>query len=263
MARKRKNLWNSRSRLARRRARGCFFSAFLPLILLAFVLFCLGFLVMMGYKILTASSFFSVRDIQIQGVKQISRDEIERIVRAELVGSNVWNADIQTIRQIVERNPMVKTAVVSRKLPDTIRIQIVEREPLIIAKINDEFFWVDDEVKILRRATESEMRGDPILTGLEENDSERNKQRIKLAMTMLSEFRQTEIWNRLKMLNLSNLQEPKVFVEDSGELVSVVLGKEDFGKSLQKALEILEGRGKEIESVISQGGHPIVRFKKI
>ena len=50
-------------------------------------------------------------------------------------------------------------------------------------------------------------------------------------------------------------------VEDSSETVSIDLGKENFGKRLQKGLEIVAGRGKEIESVNLSGNREILGFR--
>lgn len=260
--RKRKSV-NGNVRVSSSRKSGLFFSTIIPLVLTGLILFCLGFLTMMAYRNLTASSFFEVKDIQIIGAEQVSVSDVERIVRTEMTGKTVWNANLDLIKQQLEKEPMIKSAIVSRRLPDSITVRITERKPKFIARIAESYFWIDEEARILKKATDDQVKDNVILIGLEERDADKNKQRITLADKMYAEFSQAGLLNRIKAFNLSNLYEPKVIVEDSGEIVTIALGRENFGYSLRKALEVLDGRGKEIESIISQGGYPIVRFRKV
>src|SRR5690606_25068562 len=101
--------------------------------------------------------------------------------------------------------------------------------------------------------------------GWDENKSERatreNQERVRIALKIQEEAKAIGLENRIAMLNLTSLQEAEVLVEDSGEKIPVFLGKEDFGVRLQKALEVLDGRGKQIQSLISHGSYPIARFR--
>ncbi|MCS6873463.1 MAG: FtsQ-type POTRA domain-containing protein [Pyrinomonadaceae bacterium] len=247
----------------KKRRVGFFFSTILPLSLVSLILFGLGFLLMVIYRSFTHSEFFSLKRIEIEGINRIPRDEIERVIRAETIGVGVWNADISLIKHQLEKNSMVKEAIVTRQLPDTLRVKITERVPFVIVQGTQGYFWIDDEAKVIKKATENEIRENIILSGWEEEGSQKNERRIELAKLMLSDFSKLGVKEKVKAIDLSSLQEPKVLVEDSGVLIPIFLGNENFGQLLRKALEVLEGRGKEIESVFSQGGHPIVRFRRI
>lgn len=259
-ARSRKVVRNKRSS---RKQSGYFFSVLLPLGLFFLILFGLGILLMIAYRSFTFSEFFSLKRVEVEGISQIPRDEVEKIVRAEVIGVGVWNSDVDLIKHQLEKNPLVKTAVVTKKLPDTLRVKIVERKPFLIVQISQGYFWIDDESKLLKKATEVEVREGLILYSWDEKASQRNERQVELARLIISDFEKAGVKDKVKAIDLSSLEEPKVFVEDSGYLIPVFLGKEDFGHALRKALQVLEGRGKEIESIFSQGGHPIVRFRRI
>jgi cell division protein FtsQ len=236
-----------------------------PLILLAVILGCLGFLLFMGYRTVTASAFFDVHSIEVRGANRVSREEVERVVRAETARTSVWNADLETMRGQIEKMPFVKSVAVSRILPDGIRVNITERVPRAIARTGAGDFWVDDDAFVLGKAEKNDLSKAFVIAGWDENKSEKaardNQERVKIAVRLREDLKNIGIENRVAGLNLTSLQEPQVTVEDSGETVSVFLGKEDFGKRLQKALEVLEGRGKQIESLISHGSYPIARFR--
>src|SRR5215211_3744060 len=120
---------------------GNFVNFFVPLFFIISILFSLGFLGFMGYRTVTASSFFDVKAIEVRGVKRVPREEIEKIVRSEAEAHGVWNTDLNEIRQNIEKITFVKTATVSRVLPNGLRINVVEREPKAVVRIDGGDFW--------------------------------------------------------------------------------------------------------------------------
>jgi cell division protein FtsQ len=246
----------------KKRQGGFFFASVLPFLLLCLVLFCLGFVGFMLYQNMKESLFFSVKNIEINETKQIPKEEIERIVRIETAGKSIWDADVSLIKEKIEGISLVKEAVVSKILPNTIKVTVIERTPQLVAQIDSSYFWIDDEAKILKKAKREETNW--ILLGLEKNDktNRENQERVKVAIKIKEEFNQIGIDDQIKTVNLSNLSEPQILVEDSGETVTIFLGKDNFGKAILKALEVLRGRGKEIEAVVLQKEDVIIRFRQ-
>jgi len=241
------------------------FASFLPFLLLCLILFCLGFICVVVYKHVTESSFFKVDSIEIKGANQVSREDIERIVRIETAGKNVWNADINVIKEKIESIPLVKEAVVSKVLPNTIKVVVTERTPQLVAQVDSGFFWIDDEAKILKRSKQGETNW--FLVGLDQGKNEKankeNQERAKMAIKIKEELEKIGANDKIKVLDLSNLSAPKLLVDDSNETVAIFLNKDDFAKSILKALEVLKGRGKEIEAVILQKDDIIIRFRHL
>ena len=66
---------------------------------------------------------------------------------------------------------------------------------------------------------------------------------------MLDEWQNFQLAKRVDAVDLTDLQEPQVIVQDSGEAVSIILSKENFGKRLQTGLEKIAGKGKEVKSL--------------
>jgi hypothetical protein len=78
---------------------------------------------------------------------------------------------------------------------------------------------------------------------------------------MLNEWQDFELARRVSSVNLADLQDPQAIVQDSGESVTVSLGKENFAKRLQKALEVVANKGTQIEAIISNGQNVIVKYR--
>ena len=236
-----------------------------PLVFCLGILFCLGFLGVMGYRTVTASEFFDVKNIDVRGVNRVSKDDVQKIVSANAEKSGVWNADLSEIKARIEKSSSyIKTVAVSRVLPDGIRVNIVERMPKAAVRLDSGDVWVDDEALILGAIGKNEERPPFVMRGWDsksEGATKDNQNRVKLYQKMLDEWKEFDLSKRVKELQLNDLDDPKAIIEDSGQAVSIDLGKENFAKRLQRGLEITAGRGKEIESVNLSGNREVLGFR--
>lgn len=240
-------------------------SVVLPLLFIVGILFCLGFLSVMGYRTATASAFFDVKAIDVRGVTRASKDDIERIVKLQTQKSGVWNADLSEIKTDVEKLMFVKSAVVSRVLPDGLRVSVTERVPRVVVRLKAGDVWTDEDSVMLGSVAESEARPPFVLRGWDESKGEKsakeNQERVKIYLKMLNEWKDYDLAARVSSVNLADLQDPQAIVQDSGEFVTVSLGKENFGKRLQKALEVVANKGTQIESIISNGQNVVLKYR--
>ncbi len=243
-----------RRRTTRRAAKsnGNLVNFFVPLFFIACIIGCLGFLAFMGYRTVTASEFFEVKTIEVSGASRVPKETVEGIVKTLTERTGVWNADLSAIRERLEAMSFVKSAAVSRVLPDGVRVQLAERVPKAAVRIDGAEFWVDDEASVVAPVVKGEARP-PLLTGWDQNRNEKaqkdNVARVKLYQKMLDDWKAFEIVKRVKTVNLSDLDEPRVTVEDSGNEVFIELGKDEFGKHLQRGLESIVNKGTTYEGI--------------
>lgn len=238
---------------SRKKSSGTLANFIIPIIFIAGILFCFGFLMFMGYRTVTATAFFDVKAVDIRGINKIPKTEIEKIVRASTEKSGVWKADLEEIRKNIEKFTLVKSVVVSRVLPDGIRVSINERVPRAVVHLNSGSFWADDDAVIVGVVGKDEQRPPFDLRGWNEDKTDKaakdNQERIKMYLKMLGEWQNFELAKRVNSVDLTDLQEPQVIVQDSGELVTIILSRENFGKRLQTGLEKIAGKGKEVKSI--------------
>jgi cell division septal protein FtsQ len=253
---------------AARRAKsgGNFVNFFVPLFLIFCILFCLGFLGFMGYRTVTASEFFDVKKIDVRGAAYASKSDIEKIVTANTEKSGVWNADLKEIKEKVERLDFVKSAAVSRVLPDGVRVNLIERVPKAVVRLAGGDFWADDEGVILAAVNKTEANFPFVIRGWDETKTEKaskeNQMRVKLYQKMLEEWKTFELDKRVKVVEMSDLTEPKAIIEDSGESVEIVLAKDNFGKKLQTGLENVAGKGKQVARIDVSDVQPRFTFRQ-
>lgn len=236
-----------------------------PLIFIGAILLCLGLLLTAGYRTVTASSFFNVKKIDVFGNSKVATSDVEKIVLAEVEKNGVWNADITEIKASLEKFAYIKSAVVSRILPDEMSVKVEERIPKAAIKIGGNDFWVDDEAVILGPIGKNDVRPPFVLRGWDEAKTEKaqtdNRERVRLYNEIKKGWTDAGLAKIVNDLDLSDLDEVTAIVRDSGETVSVKLGKEDFNRRLQKAVEVFEGKGQSIESVTSHGGNIVAKYR--
>jgi len=130
----------------------------LPFFLSFCILVCLGVLGFLGYRNVTASGFFDVKAIEVRGIDRSSKPDIERIVGSQTEKSGAWNADLAEIKGKVEALRFVKSAAVSRVLPNGIRVHVVERIPAAIVRLNSGDVLVDNEGRVLAPVEKKEVK---------------------------------------------------------------------------------------------------------
>lgn len=87
------------------------------------------------------SDLFHVNNVQVNGSEHLTSQEITSIA-AVSDDSTLLRLDSAGIKERLEDNAWVQSASIHRVFPDTIVIDITEREPGAVAKINDKSNWV-------------------------------------------------------------------------------------------------------------------------
>jgi POTRA domain, FtsQ-type/Cell division protein FtsQ len=86
---------------------------------------------------------FAVRHLEIVGTQHAARSDLDRVMQA-YVGINLFNLDIARMRRDFASLPWVSRVEIEKKLPDTLRVQIVERTPVALAGNHGNVAYVDE-----------------------------------------------------------------------------------------------------------------------
>ncbi len=96
----------------------------------------------------TASAGFDVAQVEVTGLTHLKRVDVHVAV-AKAGGGSMLFTDVAAIRQGVEALPWVKSATVSRQLPDRMSINIVERTPVALWQFNHRLSIIDVSGRVL------------------------------------------------------------------------------------------------------------------
>lgn len=227
------------------RARGSGLSgvlAYLPLFGKIALAVTIGLLVFAGYRAAASASFFQARNVDVSGTTRSSSDEIKAIVRRGVAQTGVWRADLDAISRELKTVAWVKEAVVSRVLPDGLRVRVTEREPrAIVRTTSGKFLWVDEEAINLGAASPTDQIS---MRGWDENGNEaaraENRERIQKFLEMTRDWETKGLSRRVSEVNLNDLHDVRVQLTGDDSQIEVQLGKEDFGNRLESALATLD-----------------------
>lgn len=90
----------------------------------------------------TAEFGLSLEEITIQGRKHMPEDEILSAINTS-TGSPILAIDIEAIRKRFEDNKWVKAAIVERRLPNSLYIALMERDPIAIWQFEQKLYLID------------------------------------------------------------------------------------------------------------------------
>ena len=225
----------------------------LPLVLSAVMLVCIGVIGYFGVRTIVSSDFFSVTRVEISGIERAPRETIERIVKAEAAENSAWTADLASVKERIEKLTFVRSASVSRWLPNTIVVSIEEHKPAAVVRMKRGEFLVNKDGVVLTEAAGPEPGLPVAMIGWDEEKSQtadkENLERIKLYGKMIEDWKIHGVLDRVSMVDLSNVRVPRAIADEGGMTVSLEVGKESFGENLERGLKAIAGKAAEFEGV--------------
>lgn len=254
------------SLLARLRSVAGYVPAFFKL-LLAIVI---GVLAFAGYRAAASASFFQVRNIEVQGTSRVSADDIRAIVKKDAEKTGVWKADLKGMNAQLEKLPWVSSAVVSRVLPDGIRVRITERVPrAVVRTASGRFRWIDEDAVLLGEMMPTDQIPPFFLRGLNEEDPvgavEENRARVAKFMELQHDWDAAGLSERVSEVNVIDVLDIRAQLAGEYSQIEVRLGGEDHVKRLKAAFaEVLDksGHASQISYIdMSQGKRAFVGMR--
>jgi cell division septal protein FtsQ len=201
--------------------------------------------VIVGYRAAASASLFQARSIDVTGASRVSTDEIMGLTRRAAARTGVWRADLNAISTELERLPGVRRAVVSRVLPDGLRVRITERVQLAVVRTsNGHFFWVDEEGVALGEMKPTDTVPSFFIRGWNEEGTDEarrdNTERIQEYLEVSREWSGLGLSERVSEINLLDLHDVRAQLAGSDSEIEVRLGGQELGPRLKLALETLD-----------------------
>jgi cell division septal protein FtsQ len=123
----------------------------------------------LGYRWLTTSPRFALRDVTVTGNARVAAEEILRRGGVTL-GQNVFSLSLHATEAKILQDPWIAEVEIRRRLPDGVAVRIVERQPAALVVVNTAGSYLADATgRVFKRAslTGGEGAGLPAVTGLE------------------------------------------------------------------------------------------------
>jgi cell division protein FtsQ len=208
------------------------------------------------YRYALTTPRFAVQNVEVIGNQRLSRTKVAEIAGIR-VGQNIFATDMATLQQRLLDEPWIRTAQVTRDIPNALQIKISEHEAVALANLDGVLFLATSAGEPFRQVLPGEAFDLPLITGLSSEeltrDRKREVERIGVATDVLKQYA------RLDQSRVHVAQE--VHLQDDGRVTLIVgvrglhleLGRDNFRKKLQMAGRVLAELG-------SKGGQPEAIF---
>ena len=181
---------------------------------------------------------FRVRSVDVQGIKRMDSAPVFAIA-TDQKSMAMPLVDVAAIRERLLRYGWVKDARVSRRLPDTLVIDIVERRPSALWQDRDRLTLIDAEGVVLDRVPISAMPDLPLLIGPGANGQSRDLEALLKEVPTLKPQLESASWVGRRRWDLNFQTGETLALPEGQEAARAALAK--FAK-LDKSAGLL-GRG--------------------
>jgi cell division protein FtsQ len=169
-----------------------------------------------GYAQVMASDRLKVARVEVRGSRFLSEGEVRELL-GPAVGENILGLDIQALKARLRASAWVADATVTRTLPDTLRVEVVERAPLALAEVERLYLMDGDGVLIDMYGPRTAAFDLPIVRGLARADVEARRDRAQRAGALLRDL--GELAAEVSEVEVESTGDLKVVLRGAGEIL--------------------------------------------
>ncbi len=142
---------------------------------------------------LAARGGYEVEKVEVTGISRMDAADVYSIALGEVDRSMV-NVDLERLRQDIMRLPWVKDARVSRRLPDTLAVDIVERQPTAVWQHQGQLVLIDASGAELEPVSVEALPDLPLVVGEDANRQAERRERLMEAAPALKPVLASATW---------------------------------------------------------------------
>lgn len=221
----------------------------------------------LGYGWLKTTDMLSVEVIDVSGSKRVSAEDVVALAGITR-GRNMLSFSSGAVEDNILRNAWISSAVVKRRPPHTIEIDVREREPLALVKM-DGLFVMDVSGVIFKKYLSEDSLDLPVVTGLnmEGLNVEVEEAAVELEhelFTLMSVLKGRQGFNlgSVSEIHVDQVYGLTVYTLEGG--VRLEVGTERFPEKIAAFEKILEARKGSLHGIeamdLSNEHKVIVRF---
>jgi len=185
---------------------------------------------------------FAIRTVDLVGAKRNSLEQIKTDSGVS-VGANIFALDTDAAERKLLENPWISEVKVTRRLPNTLRIELTEREASAVVALGERLYLVTHEGVPFKEVQAGDPYDMPLISGVSPENLQRDRKReIERIQTGL------EVLHQFERIPLSRVYPPEeVHLADAGDVtltcgkdgVTLELGTGPWRKKLLMAEEVV------------------------
>ena len=228
-----------------------------------------GLLFLMACSILLAvviyTPIFTLQRVQLNGAVTLTPERIEQIGRIH-IGEPLFRIETLTVAQNLMQDLRIESAVVRRRLPDTLEIDIEERRPIATVACDYGYLDFDRTGKALTGCqTMKSTATIPLISGVAVHDLYIGDDNTDETIAQVLDLLQRLDSDSLSQISEINVAHPKAVVAYTTSAVPIRLGTLDRldvkAKLMQDFLADLKTNPHAVEYVDFSYEAPFIRFR--
>lgn len=180
------------------------------------------------YEYSTTSARFEVKGLVFEPTVHIDDDHVRELLALES-GTNILSLDLHELGERVVADPWVRKATVTRQLPDTLEVSIMEHNAAAIV-LAGKFYLADSEGVLFKEAERGERGQLPIITGIDRallaDDRERAEDLVRGGLDVMGAYR-AKHRPRLSEVHVGEAGEVSLYTAEAGTQLKLGRGNID------------------------------------
>lgn len=200
------------------------------------------------YRYALTTPRFAVRKLDVQGARRLNEERVAKLAGIE-IGRNIFQVDTELAERRLLTDPWVREVKLTRQLPNTLRVELSERQAVAIAAISDELYLVTQAGEPFKRLEPSDPYDLPVVTGISAaalvHDRQLEVERLGEGLELLRSYErvaQSKV-HPAQEVHLSEDGAAQLIVGERG--ISLQLGKAPWRKKLLMAERVLDQLGRK------------------
>ena len=190
---------------------------------------------------------FAIREVLIEGNHRLAEIDVRRAAGLQ-IGSNAFEVSMEEARDRLLQHPWVRDATVVRRLPNRVRIQLVERKPVALVAL-DQLYLVSGEGAVFKRIGVDDPADLPVITGIASerfyDDFDYRKAVLLQSMALLQDYDGAGLSKRepVSEIHFDGARGVELFVGEDG--MHLRLGTGHHRRKLRRFREVLTRLSRE------------------
>jgi cell division protein FtsQ len=215
----------------------------------------LGLLIVVGASSAVAYSLhryalstarFGIQKIELTGAKRFGKPQIQSLAGIE-IGKNLFAFDTAAAEKKLLSDPWISSARVVRELPNSLRVELREREAVAVAVLGDQPFLVTREGEPFKPVKAEDPTDLPVLTGVSTADLARDRtaaiERLKTGLDLLRQYERLAVSRVHPAEEVALAQSGHAVLTVGQKGIALELGRPPYARKLTMAGQVLAELG--------------------
>lgn len=193
-------------------------------------------------RYIMSSPRFAIRTVLVDGIRRRSADQVAS-TGGVAVGGNIFALDPEAAGAAIATDPWIERATVTRRLPSTIQIDVIEREARAAAAIGGELYLATREGDLFKRVDQNDPDDLPLVTGISPERVASDRPgvvlSIKRVLDVMDDLDRSGISRRYPVQELHLERDEALVVTIGREAIALHLGHPPFRAKIEQGARVL------------------------